>query len=484
VRLQAAARRLRRLARAAPPSTSSAFLPETVMKPAKTSPDPGSRTVPVRGELADTVHAIAATALFMDYASAVSVELADVLAAGAESLAHAVVLRVLGRDAPPVEATRGMVAAQVELLRELAGDTGAPVPATLADVPPDVLGDVTATLRDAALEWADHEMLLGTHPEDGLVLIASPVTAAQAHVWTLGPMYERIEKWVAGDDLWIMERRAAHWWFERWTPPGRMEEHLFARGVREQEFALVDRPFLALDDRTAIEHLADTEELDDFPPKQRHMATKLLESEVGVWEVVERQGVDAVLRAPLDGRLFRVREHAPEEHYGAGSLALGRLIPFGDGTWLRSPGAVFFVADSPFQARALAEALGPGTGDLPDVVKIEMLISTLAAGRKLRLPREVRPAPSAADAGDILEEMQELMLEAGLTREVTRDELPPDVDRSRLPDEGPFFIHDVDFVVADWLTELGKLVRKGQTRRERRQKGGKGRKGKAGRRRR
>jgi hypothetical protein len=59
------------------------------------------------------------------------------------------------------------------------------------------------------------------------------------------------------------------------------------------------------------------------------------------------------------------------------------------------------------------------------------------------------------------------------------------VDRSRLPDGGPFFIHDVDVVVADWLTELGKLVRKGQARRERRQKGGgKGKKGKAGRRRR
>ena len=454
------------------------------MEPDKNSLDSELRTVPVRGELADAVHAIAATALFMDYASAVSVELEDVLAAGAESLARAVVLRALGRDAPPADATRAMVAAQVELLRELAGDTGAPVPATLAAVPPDVLGDVTAILRAAALEWADHEMLLGTHPEDGLVLAISPVTAAQAHVWTLGPMYERIEKWVAGDDLWIMERRAAHWWFERWTPPGRMEEHLFARGVREQEFALVDRPFLALDDRTAIEHLAETGELDGFPPKQRHMATQLLESEVGVWEVLERNGTEAAFRAPLDGKLYQVREHAPEHRADAGMLVLGRLIPFGDGSWLRSPGAVFFPADSPHQARAFAEALGPETGDLPDVVKIEMLISTLAAGRKLKLPREVRPAPSAADAGEILEEMQELMLEAGLTREVTRDELPPDVDRSRLPDEGPFFIHDVDFVVADWLTELGKLVRKGQARRERRQKGGKGKKGKAGRRRR
>ncbi|HEV2733404.1 MAG TPA: hypothetical protein VGV85_01150, partial [Longimicrobiaceae bacterium] len=122
------------------------------MKPDRTSLDSELRTVPIRGELADAVHAIAATALFMDYASAVSVELEDVLAAGAESLAHAVVLRVLGRDAPPVEATRGMVAAQVELLRELAGDTGALVPATLADVPPHVLGDVTAILRAAALE--------------------------------------------------------------------------------------------------------------------------------------------------------------------------------------------------------------------------------------------------------------------------------------------------------------------------------------------
>ncbi|HLL48174.1 MAG TPA: hypothetical protein VK399_15850, partial [Longimicrobiaceae bacterium] len=361
------------------------------MKPAKTSPDPELRTVPVRGELADAVHAIAASALFMDYASAVSVELEDVLAAGAESLAHAVVLRALGRDALPVEATRGMAAAQLVVLRELAGDTGARVPATLADVPPDVLGDATALLRQAALEYAEHEALLGTHPEDGLVLALTPVTAAQAHVWTLGPMYERIERWVAGDDLSIMERGAAHWWFEQWTPPGRMEEHLFARGVREQEFALVDRPFLALDDRTAIEHLADTGELDGFPPKQRHLAMQLLESEVGVWEVVERHGADAVLRAPLDGRLFRVREHAPEQRYDAGMLGLGRLIPFGDGTWLRSPGAVFFGADSPRQARALAEALGPGTGELPDVVKIEMLISTLAAGARVKLPRELRP---------------------------------------------------------------------------------------------
>jgi hypothetical protein len=451
------------------------------MKSAKSEPE----LIPVRGEMADAVHAIAATAAFMDHASAVPEELEDVLTAVAENLAHAVVLHSFGREAPPAEATREMAAAQLAVLREVAVELGARLPATLADVPADILGQTTATLRQAALEYADHEMLLGTHPEDGLVLALTPVTAAQAHVWTLGPMYERIEKWVVGDDLRLMERGAAHWWFERWTPPGRMEEHLFARGVREQEFALVDRPFLALDDSTAIEHLADTGELDGFPPKQRHLAMQLLESEAGVWEVVERHGADAVLRAPLDGRLFQVREHAPEEHYGAGLLALGRLIPFGDGTWLRSPGAVFFPADSPRQARAFAEALGPQTGDLPDVVKIEMLISTLAAGARVKLPRELRPAASAADAAEILEGMQELMLAAGLTREVTREELPPDVDRSRLPDGGPFFIHDVDVVVADWLTELGKLVRKGQARRERRQKGGgKGKKGKAGRRRR
>jgi hypothetical protein len=444
-----------------------------------------SKLVPVRGEIADVVHAIAATAMIMDHASAVPAEVEDTLAELAEGLAHAVVLHALGRVVAPSAVTRKMAAGQVELLHELAGELGVRLPATLADVPTEVLGEATTLLRNAALEYADHEMLLGTHPEDGLVLFVSPVTAAQAYVWTLGPMYERIEKWVAEDELRIMERAAAQWWFSRWAPPGRMEEHVFARGVREQEFALVDRPFLALDDRTAIEHLADTGELDDFPPKQRHMAMQLLESVVGVWEVLERDGDESVFRAPLDGKLYRVREHAPEHRVEAGSLALGRLIPFGDGSWLRSPGAVFFPADSPGQARDLAEALDPDTGSLPDVAKIEMLVSTLASTARPRFPREVRPAASAADAEEILEEMQRLMLEAGLTREVARDELPPEVDRSRLPDDEPFFIHSVDFVVGDWLTEMGKLVRKGQARRERRQKGsGKGRKAKPGRRRR
>ncbi|HEU0079968.1 MAG TPA: hypothetical protein VFQ76_20140 [Longimicrobiaceae bacterium] len=441
--------------------------------------------VPVRGEIADAVHAIAATSWVRDLEGAVPVELAGAIALVAENLARDVVLRALGREAHPADMARGIAAAQVEVLRELAAEEGASLPATLADLPPDYLGEVAAILSEAALEYAEHEVLLGTQAEDGLVLFLSPVTAAQAHVRMLEPMYERIEDWVAEDDLRLMERAAARWWFARWTPPGRMEEHLFARGVREQEFALVDRPFLALEDRTAIEHLADTEELDGFPPKQRHMAMQLLESVVGVWEVLERSGADAVLRAPLDGKIYPVKEHAPEDHYGAGFLALGRLIPFGDGTWLRSPGAVFFPADSPHQARAFAEALGQDVSDLPVVVTVEALISTMVSRSRPKLPREVRPAPSAAEAEELLEEMQQLMREAGLTREATRDELPPDVDRSRLSEEGPFFIHTVDVGVADWLTELGKLVRKGQARRDRRQKGGgKRRKGKAGRRRR
>jgi hypothetical protein len=451
------------------------------MKTSKQEPE----LVPVRGEIADVVYAIAATAIIMDQVFAVPVEVEDTLTALAESLAHSVVLHALGRAVAPAEVMREMGAAQVEHLRDLAGQMGVRLPATLADVSTEVLSEATALLRNTALEYAEHEMLLGTHAEDGLVLFVSPVTEVQAYVWTLGPMYERIEKWVLDDDLRIMERGAAHWWFSRWAPPGRMEEHLFAREVREREFALVDRPFLALDDRTAIEHLADTGELDAFPPKQRHMAMQLLESEVGVWEVLERDGDESVFRAPLDGRLYRVREHAPEHRVEAGSLALGRLIPFGDGTWLRSPGVVFFPADSPGQARTLAQAIGPDTGPLPDVAKIEMLISTMATGGKPKFPREVRPAASAADAAEMLEEMHRLMREAGITREVMRDELPPEVDRSKLTDEGPFFVHAVDFVVGDWLTELGKLARKGQARRERRQKGsGKGRKGKSGRRRR
>jgi hypothetical protein len=458
------------------------------MKPAKTSPDPGSRTVPVRAELADAVRAVAATAAFTarpEHMSPDALEQEPELNEGAWDLARGVALRALGLPgAPSAAEVRTSAAAQMEVIRDLSEDAALSMAGAAPEaIPEHLLAEATGVIRNAALEYTDHEMLLGTHAEEGLVLAASPVTRAQAYVWTLGPLYERLEAWVQGDELLALERMAAHWWFTRYTPERRKQDHEFARGVREQEFSLVARPCMALDGQSVLEFLAEDDDLDEFPPKRRHMAMQLLESEVGFWEVAERDGADAVFRSPLDGARYRVVEHAPDQRYDPGMIVAGRLIPFGDGTWLRSPGAIVFSATDPGQARLLAGALGGHTGNLPPEAKVEMVITTLAG--RTRLPRSVLPAPGTREAREMLERLAELMRETGFTEELAADDLPPDLDLSLLPPGGTVVNYQVDAVLGEWMTALSALARKGEARiGAKRKKGGSKGKGKAQRRRR
>lgn len=451
------------------------------MKRDRTSPEPGPRTVPVRGELADAVHAVAVTAMFSSLAVLLgpdALEQEPELTDGARDLALQTVHLALGDPDPAGAAElRENAAAQLAALRELAeGPVAELLPATPADVPPQILPEVSALLREAALEEWEHDVVLAVHPEEGLQLAAWPVTLAQSMVWLLEPMYARIEAWVLGEDLMATERGATRWWFERWTPVRRKEQDEFARGVREQEFALVDRPFLALDDRTAVEYMADAGELDEFPRKQRHMARQLRESVVGVWEVREHEGERLVLASPLGGETLEVREHAPGAAYAAGSIALGRLIPFGDGTWLRSPGMAFLGGAPAGQARTMAAGLGEETGGLPDAVKLEAMLTTVVG--RTPLPRTVPPGPGPAEAGEILESLRELLVDADLAVEVPRDELPPELDRSALPD-GPIYSFAIDPVLGDWIAALSELAAKGASGRAAKGKRGakKGRKG-------
>lgn len=433
---------------------------------------PSPRIVPVRGELADAVHAICATRVFLSRPERLSedaLEQASELMEGARDLARGVVLRALDHaDAPSVAEVRASAGAQVEVLRDLA-EAAAPslVPASPDAVPADALGEAAALLLVAGLEHAEHDALLATEPEQGLVLVTGPVTRARCFVQLLEPLYDWIEEWVLDDELLSFERAAARWWFAQWTPPRRGDEHEFARGVREQEFALVARPFLGLDDRTAVEFLADAGELDDFPPKQRHLAVQLAESVPGLWEVVERDGDRTVLRSPLDGERFTVVEHAPEHGYVPGMLAAGRLIPFGDGTWLRSPGTVFLAEPEAGSAREFAEVVLGESIDVPPEARIEMLITTAAA--RTPLPRTPRPAPGVREAAEILERLRVALLEAGLAEEMPDDEVPPEVARAAAGAPGPIYDFQVDMVMGEWMAALAALALKGVARRQRRE---------------
>ncbi|HEX2191095.1 MAG TPA: hypothetical protein VHG51_19460 [Longimicrobiaceae bacterium] len=421
-------------------------------------PDPGPRVVPVRDELADAVHALAATATFLSVAVLFGEDALEQeweLQEGGRELARGVVLRGFhGGGAPSAPELRQSAASHLAAIRELAdGPAAALLPATLEDVPTEVLGEAGALLREAGLEEVELDVVLGMDPEHGLVLAGVPVTPAQAHVWLLEPLYERLETRVEGDDLLALERAAARWYFERWTPAGRQRDHEFARGVREQEFALVDRPFLGLNDLTALEWLEEDGDLEELPPKQQTMARGLIRSVVGVWEVRAREGEEATFASALDGATYRVCEHAPDTHYGAGAVVLGRLIPRGDGSWLRSPGALVVPETDPGQVEALARVPGPETGELPDALKVEVMVTRLTSSTKV--PRRVRPAPGKKVAAEVLQTLPALLLGAGIAREIGVDELPPEVDRSQLP-EGSFYDYEIDPVMAEWIGALSE----------------------------
>ncbi|MBV9774211.1 MAG: hypothetical protein JO040_09695, partial [Gemmatimonadetes bacterium] len=266
-------------------------------------------------------------------------------------------------------------------------------------------------------------------------------------------LYDRLEAWVEEEDLLSLERTASSWWFSRWCPPRPMRGGEFAQGVREQEFSLVEWPLASLE-RTAVECLAEEGEL---PPRQQHLAEQLRESFVGVWEVRATDDVDTLLASPLDGRTYPVREHAPEVGYRVGAVAMGRLIPFGDGTYLRSPGMLFTGPAEPEFARPLAGVLEKAPQSLPPAAVLEAVVSRVFG--QADVPREVKPARNAKEAKELLAELRPLLEEAGMARRITLDELAPEVDRSQLSPDAELYDYELDTVLYEWIQALGEMAR-------------------------
>jgi hypothetical protein len=304
-------------------------------------------------------------------------------------------------------------------------------------------------------------MVLGYHGRQP-VFVSMPVTQAQAHVWLMGAVYDRLERWVAASGAPALEREAARWWFSRWRPaqPARGDE--FARVVREQEFSLVDRPLVTLGGNTVLEHMLQAGLLDDLPPKQRTVAEGLAESAAGVWEVVSRAGDRAVFRDPVEGDEFSIAEHG-EAEYGPGSIVLGRIVPFAGDTDLRSPGAAIVPASSarPGMALGFAEAVAKSGVDVPPPVAIEGMVQMVFGARGL--PREV-PLPVSPDqATVILRDLNVALRATGVAKEVDPAEAP---ERFRNAPDALVVGYEVDIVLADYLREMFPLSQKSRLYRQ------------------
>jgi hypothetical protein len=262
------------------------------------------------------------------------------------------------------------------------------LPESLEELSEELVQLTEELIREAALEEHTHDAYLALQGDtDTILLVVAPVTVAAAHVWLLGSLFERVEMGIMEEPAVAMERAASAWWFNRWRPESPTEEDEHAAVTREQEWSLVERPTLDSGLSFVQELVDDGEFLAALPPRQRHLARQLLQSVPGVWEVRERTGEEALF-VSADGTEYRVREHGEEDEYGAGAVGIGRLIPFGDETWLRSPGMHF----TPDPASLVA-------ADDPDLAPSIMLESLITG---IRVPRSVPPARSASEARKVL----------------------------------------------------------------------------------
>lgn len=458
---------------------------------ARRSARPGARAVkpdivPLDGALGRAVHALAAGLHFRTSAWPDVYDAEWPVYESGIRLARDIVGTALGVPGSVGEDDLARAAdAHFAQVRELARGFGTEPPSLDGYAPTeDDLGMTTAALREQALDHHTSDMMLGTHESGGWVLLSFPVTPAQAHVWLLGPLYEKLESWAREDPMTAMERAACAWWFSRWRGPRPLPGDEFARGVREQEFTFVDRP-MHLPDATPVEHMAEHGGQRGLGGRQKHMAVQLARSEAGVWRVESRAEGRAVFVGPSSGREYVVREHATlaDIPYGPGFIALGRLIPFGDGTWLRSPGTFLmgYGTDSHALARQLAEGLETQRGGMPLPAAIELAAHTLYGVRGM--PRAVPPAPTPDDAAERGRDLGLLLREAGLARVVDATANPDAVNLSaKLPNTEILEYH-LDIVLAEFMGALvqqsqkSRLVRQVKRRRERQaqKKKGKGR---------
>jgi hypothetical protein len=445
-------------------------------------PGPDLRTVRLDGGMRDAVYALSAgLELFTRDWPRESDPERPVYDSGVR-LARQIADAALDVPGAPADAELGAAArAHFGRVLELAAEYGEE-PFSLDGHEPglEALAEAGALLREQALEHHTFDLQVATERDTGArLLVGIPVSVEQAHIWLSGSLYEKVESWVREDPLAATERLACHWWLHRWRGPRPLAGDEFAAGVREQEFALVERPLRCMG-LSPLGYLVAEGLLEDVGPRQRHMAEQLLHSVADVWLVQSRSGHDAVFVDPLDGTRYRVREHATtsDNSYGPGFLAVGRLIPFGNDGWLRSPGTFMlsFGDESVRVARSLAEHLRSQMVRMPAPAVLEALTHTLCGATGL--PRDVPPAPTPDDAAGLARELTLMLQEAGVATPAGPDS---PLAHRLAPGKTEVLQYEVDIVLAEFIDALYKqsqksrLVRQAKRRLDRKARKKKGR---------
>ncbi len=318
----------------------------------------------------------------------------------------------------------------------------------------DALGDAGELLRETGLEFHDLECTLATDRDGKDVIVALRLHPMTAHASLIGRLFQRAEAFVDADENLAIEHAASGWFFDRWSEgmlDGDPAYTNFPRMVREQEWSLVSRDTLSLDEPIIASFTTDQEPA-DVPPRQQRLATAYARSTVGIFEVTAVDGPVVTVRNTSDGQVQRYHEHSPEAQPYPGLLILGRLIPLEDDLWLRSPGAVIIASESDQFRDMLTGTLTSLCETLPTPIALEGLISTAVYGAKVPVPDH--PAQTIAQAQGMVTMVLDMLQDIGLLTDVPEAQAPAEVlDQLQSPALGLFGL-GVDQPMAEWLGAL------------------------------
>ncbi|HEX7050822.1 MAG TPA: hypothetical protein VF188_11510 [Longimicrobiales bacterium] len=375
------------------------------------------------------------------------------------TLARRLTGRVIGAaDAADDEALERARRAVDEARIALAGNDEA-VPSA-PDIRDMLLPYVAELIREVGLEAFDASVVLAAGRDGRSHMAWHPVPAETALVWLQGRLFDRLEAFALTDGLLRLERRASRWIFDRWSPPlrfGDREAVAFTRNVREREWSLTEHDTLRFG-QPVLHAFCDRPLFDLVPARQQRLARAMRGAVAGVFTVASHDGDDVVFEGPLDRRRYRVHEHNTDARYEAGFVAIGRLIPLGEGRWLRSPGMLIFKTPAADAAHQYAETFERGRG-VPPTIRMEGLIGAVAGRRDV--PRDVPPAASPAEALALLQTIRQTLEEHGLVEEVEPGQAPPEL----LAPEGEerrYFGFRVDDEMAAWIAALAEQARSGR----------------------
>ena len=318
----------------------------------------------------------------------------------------------------------------------------------------DAFGDAGRVIREKGLEH-DRLCILATDRDDRNVIVVDRVTPPVAYTWQIEDLFQRAEAFVDADDNLALERAASAWFFECWSEGSEADDTDFSHMVREQEWSLVSRDTLSLDE-PAIASFAVDQKPDDVPLREQQLATGYLRSSVGIFEIVAVEGPYVTVRDATNGQTHRYYEHNEEADPSPGLLILGRMIPLDQEMWLRSPGAIIITSMADDYSAFLSQTLTKFSEDLPTPIALEALISIVIFEATVPSPR--LPAPTIAAAHATLAAVDDMLEAIGVfDDEADENVFVESVEQLNALEEERFQ-QRVDQPLADWIGALTEQI--------------------------